>query len=180
VLYNDRGVNDFQGSGEAVDGDQLTLKAGATSKSTFRDFSLHLEFRTPLSPDSNGQARGNSGVFLQDRYEIQILDSFGLPTSQDSCASIYGFRAPDINMCLPPMTWQTYDIDFTAARFDAEGQKTAPALVTVRHNGVVIHEGVALGGPTGQGDPEGPAPGPLLFQDHWNPVVYRNIWLVPR
>ena len=83
-------------------------------------------------------------------------------------------------MSFPPLAWQTYDIDFEAARFDASGAKTAPAVVTVRQNGVVIHDRVALTGPTGRGEPEGPEPGPLLLQDHWNPVVYRNIWLVPR
>ncbi len=156
------------------------LAAGARTRDAFGSFTLHLEFRVPFMPEATGQLRGNSGVYLQNRYEIQVLDSFGLAGETNECGAIYEQRAPDVNMAFPPLSWQTYDIEFTAARFDASGAKTAPALVTVRHNGVVIHDQVALQGPTGQGDPESPAPGPLLFQDHWNPVVYRNLWLVPR
>jgi hypothetical protein len=177
VLFGD---GDLAAFAEAERGPRGVLAAGARTRGAFGSFTLHLEFLLPFMPEAEGQWRGNSGVYLQNRYEIQVLDSFGLRGENNECGAIYEQRAPDLNMAFPPLSWQTYDIDFTAARFDAEGQKTAPALVTVRHNGVVIHEGVALGGPTGQGDPEGPAPGPLQFQDHWNPGVYRNIWLVPR
>jgi 3-keto-disaccharide hydrolase len=156
------------------------LAAGARTRQSFGSFSLHVEFRTPFMPAARGQGRGNSGVYLQERYEIQVLDSFGLPTLEDGCGAIYAQRAPDLNMSFPPLAWQTYDIDFTAARFDASGARSAPATVTVRQNGVVIHDRVALSGPTGRGEAEGPEPGPLLFQDHWDPVVYRNLWLVPR
>jgi hypothetical protein len=156
------------------------LAAGARTRDAFGSFTLHVEFRTPFMPEASGQGRGNSGVYLQDRYEIQVLDSFGLPPADDECGGIYGQKAPDLNVSLPPLAWQTYDIDFEAARFDAGGAKTEPARVTVRHNGVVIHDAVALAGPTGRGEPEGPTPGPLVFQDHWDPVVYRNLWLVPR
>jgi hypothetical protein len=156
------------------------LAAGARTRDVFGSFTLHLEFRTPFMPDARGQFRGNSGVYLQNRYEIQVLDSFGLVPESNECGAIYEQRAPDRNMTFPPLAWQTYDIDFQAAGFDASGAKTAPAVVTVRHNGVVIHDHVAVTGPTGRGDPESPAPGPLLLQDHWNPVVYRNVWLVPR
>ena len=156
------------------------LAAGARTKERFGSFTLHLEFRTPFMPDARGQFRGNSGVYLQDRYEIQVLDSFGLSGEKDECGAIYEQRAPDLNMTFPPLAWQTYDIDFSAARFDEKGAKTSPAKVTVRQNGVVIHDEVELTGPTGHGEPEGPEPGPLVLQDHWNPVVYRNLWLVPR
>jgi hypothetical protein len=156
------------------------LAAGALTREAFGSFSLHLEFRLPFMPEASGQMRANSGVYLQNRYEIQVLDSFGLTGENNECGAIYEQKAPDVNMAFPPLSWQTYDIDFTAARFDGAGQRTAPALVTVRHNGVVIHDQVAFTGPTGMGEPESVEPGPLQFQDHWNPVVYRNIWLVPR
>ncbi len=156
------------------------LEAGARTRDAFGSFKLHLEFRIPFMPDARGQFRGNSGLYLQGRYEIQVLDSFGLGLESNECGAIYEQRAPSVNMSFPPLAWQTYDIDFEAAQFDSSGAKTAPALVTVRHNGVVIQDKVALAGPTGRGEPEGPGPGPLLLQDHWNPVVYRNLWLVPR
>jgi hypothetical protein len=156
------------------------LAAGARTKERFGSFTVHVEFRTPFMPDARGQFRGNSGVYLQDRYEIQVLDSFGRSGEVNECGAIYEQRPPDQNMCFPPLVWQTYDIDFEAARFDASGAKTSPAKVTVRQNGVVIHDGVELTGPTGHGAAEGPEPGPLVLQDHWNPVVYRNVWLVPR
>jgi len=156
------------------------LAAGAKTRERFGSFTLHVEFRTPFMPDARGQFRGNSGVYLQDRYEIQILDSFGLAPEKNECGAIYEQHAPDVNMSFPPLAWQTYDIEFEAARFDEKGAKTAPAVVTVRQNGVLVQDQVALAGPTGRGEPEGPDPGPIVFQDHWNPVVFKNLWLVPR
>jgi hypothetical protein len=156
------------------------LAAGARTRDAFGSFSLHLEFRTPFMPEADGQWRGNSGVYLQGRYEVQVLDSFGLAPELDGCGAIYAQRAPDRNLSFPPLSWQTFDVEFRAAAFDAGGAKTAPAGLTLRHNGVVVHDAVEIAGPTGRGEPEGPAPGPLLFQDHWNAVVYRNIRLVPR
>jgi hypothetical protein len=156
------------------------LEAGARTREAFGSFRLHVEFRTPFMPDARGQFRGNSGVYLQNRYEIQVLDSFGNLPEADACGAIYEQRAPDRNMAFPPLVWQTYDVDFEAARFDENGAKTAPATVSVRHNGVLIHDRVALAGPTGRGEPEAQSPGPLVLQDHWNPVVFRNVWLVPR
>ena len=156
------------------------LAAGARTRDAFGSFTLHLEFRTPFMPEAQGQWRGNNGVYLQNRYEVQVLDSFGLGPEPDGCAALYAQRAPDRNLSFPPLSWQTYDIDFQAARFDASGNRTAPAEVSVRHNGVLVQDRVALAGPTGNGEPETPEPGPLLFQDHWNAVVYRNVWLVPR
>lgn len=156
------------------------LAAGARTRDAFGSFTLHVEFRTPFMPDARGQFRGNSGVYLQNRYEIQVLDSFGRLSEADDCGAIYEQRPPDRNMTLPPLVWQTFDVEFEAARFDASGAKTEPAVVTVRHNGVLVHDRVPLTGPTGRGDPEAPAPGPLVLQDHWNPVFFRNVWLVPR
>ncbi|MEN8161768.1 MAG: DUF1080 domain-containing protein, partial [Myxococcota bacterium] len=174
------GEGDLSAFAEAKLDPRGFLAAGARTREAFGSFTLHLEFRLPFMPEATGQWRGNSGVYLQNRYEIQVLDSFGLAGETNECGAIYEQRAPDVNMAFPPLSWQTYDVDFTAAEFDESGDRTAPAVVTVRHNGVVVHDRVELEGPTGQGDPESPEPGPLLFQDHWNPVVYRNIWLVPR
>jgi hypothetical protein len=141
---------------------------------------LHLEFQIPFMPDSREQWRGNSGVYIQGRYEVQVLDSFGRPAGDTDCGAVYEAMPPRINMSYPPLQWQTYDIEFRAARFTEDGERVKKARVTVRHNGVVIHDDVAIDGPTGRGDPEGPDPRPLLLQDHWDPVFYRNVWLLPR
>lgn len=162
-----------------VSGDGL-LMAGTTTKMKVRDFRLHLEFRTPYMPHARGQQRGNSGVYIQRRYEVQILDSFGLDGVANECSGLYRQRKPDVNMCLPPLSWQTYDIFFTAARFSDDGKKkVANARITVIHNGVAVHDGVEIIGKTGAGRPEGPQAMPIHLQYHGNPVQYRNIWIVP-
>jgi hypothetical protein len=128
-----------------VDGKYL----GATNcytKDKFGDHSLHIEFRTPFMPEARGQARGNSGVYIQGRYELQVLDSFGLEGKNNECGGIYTIAEPIVNMCLPPLVWQTYDIDFTAAEYDGD-KKTKNARVTVKHNGVLIYDDLEL--PTG-------------------------------
>jgi hypothetical protein len=178
VLYDGQRRNEFNGGGVPADGNQEVLKVGATSKGSFRDFSLHLEFRVPFLPEQSGQARGNSGVFLQNRYEVQILDSFGLPVSNRDCAAIYGAAAPSLNMCLPPTAWQTYDIDFTAARFNPDGSKAKNAQITLRHNGVLVHNRVDLTTPSVGGQPEADTPGAIALQNHGDDVHFRNIWLV--
>jgi hypothetical protein len=132
----------------------------------------------PLQADKNNQDRGNSGIYMQRRYEIQILDSFGEPVGFNRAASLYRQRSPMSNLSLPPLAWQTYDIWFTAARWSADGQKTRNARVTVAHNGVVVHRDVEIMAKTGAGRTEGPEPLPILFQDHSDPVEFRNIWLV--
>lgn len=175
----------FDGSSvEAWEGghfdDRHLLAAGCKSRQRFQDFTLHLEFLLPFKPLGRGQDRGNSGVYLQDRYEIQVLDSFGLKGEDSECGGIYGQARPAVNMCFPPLTWQTYDVEFTAARFGPDGAKLRNATATIRHNGVVIHDRVEFKGPTGGGQPENSSPGPLQLQGHGNPVFYRNIWVLPK
>ena len=161
--------------------DDGLLMQGCTSVDTFQDFTLHVEFRTPFMPKARGQGRGNSGVYYQGRYETQVLDSFGLEGANNECGGIYSVAAPTVNMCLPPLSWQTYDADFTAARYDEQGKKTSPAKLTVKLNGVTVHQNVEIPGPTTAAPvKESPEPGPVYLQDHGNPVRYRNIWVVPR
>jgi hypothetical protein len=177
VLFDGSNVDAFPGAKLSED---KHLMAGATSKQKFGDCTLHLEFRTPYQPEASGQGRGNSGVYLQGRFEVQVLDSFGLEGKNNECGGIYSTRVPDVNMCFPPLTWQTYDIDYTAAKFDGD-KKTSPAKITVKHNGVVIHENVELHKTTTAAPvKDGPEPGPLYLQNHGNPVRFRNIWIVEK
>jgi hypothetical protein len=156
------------------------LTCGTTSKQKFNDFTLHLEFLLCFKPGATGQRRSNSGVYLQGHYEVQVLDSFGMKGVDNECGGIYQTSKPKLNMCFPPLQWQTYDIDFTAPKYDSSGKKTANGRVTVKHNGVLIQENVELPKMTMSGIPEAPGPGPIYLQDHKNPVYYRNIWLVEK
>jgi len=160
--------------------DDGLLKIGAETTFGVRDFQLHGEFRIPYQPHKRSQGRGNSGFYLQRRYEVQVLDSFGQWPRSNEAASIYKNQPPRINMSYPPLVWQTYDIDFTAARFDNLGNKVSHAILTLRHNGVTVHDRQTLYTKTGAGKPEGPDPLPILFQNHGDPVVYRNLWLVEK
>lgn len=157
--------------------DDGLLLPGSETSAPHRDFRLHAEFRLPYKPFATEQARGNSGLYLQGRYEVQILDSFGLEGVNNECGALYKLRAPDVNVCLPPLEWQTYDIDFHAARFEGN-TKIADARISVWQNGVPIHRDVAIANKTGAGKDEGPDPLPILLQDHGNPVVFRNLWLI--
>ncbi|MFM8415603.1 MAG: DUF1080 domain-containing protein, partial [Planctomycetota bacterium] len=156
------------------------LMEGVTTKREFGDALWHIEFRLPYQPLDRGQARGNSGAYIQGRYEVQMLDSFGLEGKNNECGGVYSVAAPSVNMCLPPLAWQTYDVEITSPRFEGD-KKVANARMTVRHNGVVVHDDVEVpqitpGGPRGTETPAGP----LFLQDHGNPVRYRNIWVLPK
>jgi hypothetical protein len=143
-------------------------------------FRLHVEFRVPYMPQAKEQARGNSGVYVQGRYEVQILDSYGLPSKDNDCGAVYGIAAPLVNACKAPTVWQSYDIEFHAPKRE-NGKKLEPARVTVFHNGVKIHDNVQITKDNTTaglgGDPC--TPGPIMLQDHGDPVQFRNVWLVP-
>lgn len=187
VLFDGRNLKAWQreGGGDPrwilVDGAmQVGEKAGGLlTRESFGDFRLHLEFRTPYMPEAQGQARGNSGVYLHGRYEVQVLDSFGLEGEWNECGGIYKVARPRINMCAPPTQWQTYDITFQAPRFNSDGGKVENARITVEHNGVRIHDDLELPGYTGGAiETNEVARGPIKLQDHGNPVQYRNIWII--
>ncbi|MEZ0266118.1 MAG: DUF1080 domain-containing protein [Phycisphaerae bacterium] len=179
VLFDGTSLDKWQG-GKIVDGN-LAVQGGGEpkTKDKFGDFTMHVEFMSPFMPTAGGQGRGNSGVYIQNRYEVQVLDSFALEGVDNECGGLYKNAAPKVNMCLPPLQWQTYDIDFTAAKWNGD-QKTANAKITVRHNGVVIHQDQEIKNSTGGGEKEAPTPSFIKFQDHGNPVFYRNVWIVSR
>lgn len=156
------------------------LGAGTRTKQKFSNFTLHLEFRTPYMAASRGQGRGNSGMYLLDNYECQVLDSFGLEGKNNECGGIYSISEPAVNMCLPPLSWQTYDVEFTAAKFE-DDKKVANAICTIKHNGVVIHDKVVFphSTPGGKNRDEKP-PASLFLQNHGNPVHFKNIWIVEK
>jgi hypothetical protein len=173
---------DAPASWERTDAGAMQVKGGGikTRRTFDGHFKLHVEFRVPYMPKATGQGRGNSGVYLQGRYEVQVLDSYGLQSQDNDCGGIYKVAAPKVNACKAPTVWQSYDIDFHAPVFEG-GKKVEPARISVVQNGVPIHEDVkipldntvaGLGGDPSQ-------PGPIMLQDHGNPVQYRNIWLLP-
>ena len=160
------------------DGSVRVGRGDARTRRQFGDIKLHAEFRVPFMPNERGQGRGNSGVYLEDRYEVQVLDSFGLPTAPNECGAIYTVAAPKVNASLPPLVWQTYDITFQAPRFNPDGSVAHPAFLTVLHNGVLVHDKVEVPHPTGGGADGAVKAGPIKLQDHGNPMRYRNIWVV--
>ena len=164
----------------AMDDGSIQVKGGdIKSKQTFGDFQMHAEFRIPFEPTGKGQGRGNSGIFLHDVYEMQVLDSYGIKPEAHQCGAIYPQTAPLVNACFPPGSWQTYEFTFRAPRFDADGKKIKDATVTTVQNGVKVQENTDIKAPTGSAKsrPEVKA-GPIRLQDHQHPVRFRNIWIV--
>lgn len=181
VLFDGTNTDEFKGG--RLDKTTALLNTDGqdiVTKRKFSNYTMHLEFMLPYRPEGRGQGRGNSGFYQVDHYEMQILDSFGLDGLNNECGGIYTKAAPKVNMCLPPLTWQTYDVEFTNA-LSADGKKTKNAVFTARHNGVVVHDNLEITGPTGghRNDPEG-TPGPLKLQGHGNPLQFRNIWIVEK
>jgi len=156
----------------------VTAKSGdIMTKDSFGDCQIHIEFMTPIETTGDGQDRGNSGVYIHGRYEVQVLDSYKSETYPDGqCGAIYKQHVPLVNACRPQGEWQTYDIIFRVPKF--AGKKIANAVVTVIHNGVLIHDHAEITGPTGGavGQDEKPT-GPILLQEHGHEVKYRNVWV---
>jgi hypothetical protein len=204
VLFDGKSLDNWQsrdGKSPAkwklVDGGILQVGTGTgdiiTKQKFDGHFKLHVEFRVPYQPKSAGQGRGNSGVYLQGRYEVQVLDSYGIPAdklAQGDCGGIYGVAKPPMNVCKAPTVWQTYDIDFQSP-VCRDGKPAEPGIISVVHNGVKIHDKVRIARKNKDGKEEivtvttsGLAsdpctPGPILLQDHGNPAQFRNIWLLP-
>jgi hypothetical protein len=165
-------------SWKVADGILTVGRGDIMTEKKFSNFELHLEFNVPYMPDKHGQGRGNSGVYLTGNHELQVLDSYGLKSQDNDCGAIYKQLAPAVNACKPPLQWQTYDITFHKAVVK-EGKVEKKARITVLQNGVrIIDDAEISPTPGGIGTPEG-QDGPLLLQDHGNPVQYRNIWIKP-
>jgi len=167
-----------------VDGAMEVVRGSGSVQTAqgFGDVQLHVEWRAPTPPSGTGQNRGNSGVFLMGRYEVQVLDSHENVTYPDGQAgAIYGQYAPLVNASRPPGEWQSFDIVFRAPRFGAQGHVLSPARMTVIHNGTLVQDNVTLVGPTSnqRRDPYEAHPDrlPILLQDHGDPVRFRNIWV---
>lgn len=181
VLFDGSNIDEFT-KGRLDTATHLLNTDGADTltKRKFNNYTMHIEFMLPYRPEGRGQGRGNSGLYHVDHYETQVLDSFGLDGKNNECGGIYTKAAPLVNMCLPPLAWQTYDIDFTNSVAE-NGKKVKNARLTLRHNGTVIHDNLEINGPTGgsRSEPEG-TPGPIKLQGHGNPLQYRNIWIVEK
>ena len=185
VLFNGKNTDAWTRPWKIEDGAMVVTK-GLGSNDTrekFGDIQLHLEFATPAEVKGSGQGRGNSGVIIAGRYEIQVLDSYNSETYADGqCGAVYGQNPPLVNVCRKPGEWQAYDIFFTAPKFAADGKLEKPAYVTVIHNGVLVQNHWEILWPVAHRDvnkytPHGPAP--LQLQDHNNPTRFRNIWVRP-
>ena len=171
-------INGGKALWEIKDGYMTVTSGNIVSKETFGDAHIHLEWMEPDMPYATGQGKGNSGVYIHGCYELQVLDSYGVENPRnDDCGGIYQIRAPRINACKPALEWQTYDIYVRAARMDGD-TVAEPAIVTIFQNGEVIHNNLVLPHHTPGGlFDHVVAEGPLMLQDHCDPVSYRNIWI---
>lgn len=191
ILFNGKNLNSWtsEDGGPAkweIKNEILTVtpKAGIIkTKQQFEDFQLHIEWRTPAEVKGDGQGRGNSGIFLQELYELQVLDNYNNKTySNGQAGSFYKQKIPLVNACKKPGEWQTYDVIWMAPRFNDDGSLRSPARATVLQNGVLVQNNVELDGPTLYiGKPAYSKHGAksILLQDHGNPVSFRNIWIRP-
>ena len=191
VLFDGKSLDPWVGGEKwpVADGVATVGKGAIQTKQGFGDCHLHVEFRLPSPAEGKGQGRGNSGVFLMQQYEIQVLDSFedgtdGPLTYPDGqCGALYKQQPPAVNACRKPGEWQTYDILFTRPRFNADGSLAKPGRVSVLHNGVAIHSDTVIKGPTAWHEPpvyKAHADAlPITLQDHGNPVQFRSIWIRP-
>ncbi|MCC7421005.1 MAG: DUF1080 domain-containing protein [Planctomycetaceae bacterium] len=184
VLFGGTDMSEWSGgeNWDVKDGIATAQKNGITSKRNFGDCQLHVEWASPEKVEGSGQGRGNSGIYLMGKYEVQILDSFDNKTYFDGqCGAVYKQRPPMVNACRKPGEWQSYDILFTAPRFDDSGKVTKPAAVTVLQNGVVLHNHFELLGGTFYDRPPAYEKHsdklPIHIQFHGNPVRFRNIWV---
>jgi len=162
------------------DGTMTVARGGGdiVSKVKYKDAHIHVEWREPDMPDKTGQAKGNSGVYIHGCYELQVLDSYGVDSGKHDCGSIYNNYAPIKNACKPALEWQTYDIIFRSPRYNARGEMMEAARVSVLQNGEVIQNNIILHKHTPGGVTEhAVTEGPLLLQDHGDPVTFRNIWI---
>jgi len=181
VLFDGTNLDEWQPGAKMTANKWITSAGGATTKRKFQDFTFHVEFMISYMPETQTiYQRPNSGVYLQQRYEIQILDSFGIIERVHDCGVLYAQYTPTINMCYPSLTWQTYDIDFTAARYDADGKKTKNGRCTMKFNGVTTIDDVEIQHSTPGGIKESPEPAGIYLQAHGHPVFYKNIWIVEK
>lgn len=184
VLFDGKDTSQWEPVGkkmwEIEDGVLVDNANDIQTKQKFKDYQLHLEFQEPvLGPEFKGQDRGNSGVYQQGRYELQVLDSYNNETyPMGVCGAIYQIKAPAKNMAKPPGEWQTYDITFHAARWDGD-KKVKNATITVYWNGELVQDNTEIPHSTGGGAKEEDTPGPIRLQWHHHHVKFRNIWIVP-
>ena len=184
VLFDGTNLDAFKNGDKwkIEDGVAIVAGKGIATKQKFGDCQIHLEFASPAEVKGKGQGRGNSGIYVMGKYEVQILDSFENKTYFDGqCGAIYKQQPPTVNASRGPGEWQTYDIIFTAPRFNEDKTLKSPAYMTVLHNGVVIHNHFELKGGTYWDKPAGytahPEKLPFSIQNHGNPVRFRNIWV---
>lgn len=190
VLFNGKDLSNWETSKGSpapwtLEGDAMVVKPGSggiRTKKRFGDCQLHIEFRTPAKVEGDGQGRGNSGIFMMARYELQVLDNYNNKTYVNGQAgSIYKQLPPLANACKGPGEWQTYDIIFTAPRFYPDGRLQSQARITVIHNGVLVQNNMAIWGTTEYiGSPvykKHSDKEPIALQDHGNPTAFRNIWI---